>query len=280
MACPSSAKRALQEILKDEFNRNKRAMRDWLSDCRVRCMASAHLNHEVEMAAKHGFIVDSRLVCKSGSNQAMLDIGNGYFAKAPVFPSLPQGEEPVPGKVYSPAGFSVITVGFDDPVRESYKLFARLAKEWPGINVVEHFYVRAMRRESGSSSDVLVSESGNQFAIVRDISEGGRFPVKDVEYGDFNGLGNGQQLRSAFESIMKLLVDMYQSRISNTVSPPEYDYWIHINGHRGKDGPKESFRKMFFLKIGLEDNLGELWLGDMDHVYLSEPNAGSRGAWG
>ena len=232
------------------------------------------------MAAKHGFIVDASLVRKTGSNQALIDIGGGYLAKAPVFPTLPQGSEPVPGRIYSPVGFSVITVGFDDPVRNSYKLFVKLAKGWSGIGVVEHSYVRAMRKDYGLSSEVLVSESGNQFAIVKDISEGGKLPVKDVEYDDFVGLGNGEDLRSDFDNVMNTLVKMYNSRLSNPFSSPKYDYWVHISGHRIKGSPSEAFRKMFLLKIGLEYNLGELWLADMDHVYLSEPEAGSRGAWG
>lgn len=109
-------------------------------------------------------------------------------------------------------------------------------------------------------------EGTGDFMIVPDLTEGGKYIVKDIEAEeDFTQFLNGDTLRKNLGRYITRLVELY-----GQYSGGKVDGWnAELHGHIEKEGnPEGAIRRMFFLKIDPNTQHGEIVPGDFNHVFF------------
>ena len=179
-----------------------------------------------------------------GTSQIVFQLDGGYVGKTSRRQSqdgpLPQDYYVVNnGRAYS--GHSQITTS----------LFRDL-----GFEVPEHHYFRVEQTDGGI--ELKEYGYGMDFVITQDLSERSKFKVEDVEDRHFHQLANGDNIRRELDANLGILRNVYGG------NHPQYV--LEVNGHTSNDNPDEALRRIFFVVVNSATNIGELVIGDIDHI--------------
>ena len=217
---------ALEEFIKQVFDRNPHF--DDMDFLRQEIMPSLYAIRK-----------NAPEIIVRGSRQLVLSLGYSYVAKIRI-----KGETSshyVSATVFT---FEPYLVKTPQTLKES------------GFEVPEHHYL-GLENENGR---FRIGEIGCECVIAEDLTENGKYELREVEDKNLCQLKNATELRGQLARAMKLLYELYKG--SNPT------YVLKINHHATKEGPQQAFRHMFFIQINPNTNTGKIVLGDLDHVFL------------
>jgi len=273
MPCPSIAKARLQEILEREFQENRPILRAWYESSKRIARADKD-KADLVTTLNRGYALSKGLdrIKAMGSHQVALDLRCGYLAKVLVWPSsLPEDPEElrrVKSRLTSAPDHFITAPGYDTEVVNGVGLFRQLCKEIK-IPLVPHEFVGTVRKGLYA---IEIIQPGAQFAIVPDISDSDAYLIREADSDVFDTLGNGAELQSRFIDAVSRFHGIYEDTFRKGVAGGSGAYRINVSRHLDPDGsPGRAFRRMFFVRISRDSNKGELFLGDIDHVHLYEP---------
>ncbi len=194
---------------------------------------------------------DSERIIAGGDSQLVLRLNKGWAAKAANhfefhdFYAIKTCPSYCPHSTYA-AEFLNQEFGFEIP-----------------MTTAEFYY------ENGHVKFKIDARGYGTFMIVRDLTEGGKYLVKDIaEDEDFSKFNNGDVLKEFFGEYISRLIDLYYKyeRVSGT-DLRNSRLRVGID-HHVQEGPEGAMRRMFFLQIDPETNTAEIVPGDFDHVYF------------
>lgn len=176
-------------------------------------------------------------------NQLLMGLGNGWLAKTRTSPYMQED------------GLCIFDMNnYEYGVSRLPEALRDLGLEFP-----EHHYVGT----DISPERIRVLDSGRTFAIVPDLTEGGRYKVEDVQEAHFTGLANGTEIRRQFDKYVRLFQEIHEGR------HPKYGLEVerHVDKEKGSS-PDEAIRHMFFVQVNPTERTGRLILGDLDHTVI------------
>lgn len=177
---------------------------------------------------------------KVGEHQVVLNLGGGYVAKGRRLLAELQSHYVIGTSFLS---YSNETNHFI----ETEKILQEL-----GYNPPPHKYI-GMKLCQGSFRAV---EKGTVFALVPDVTEGGKYSLEETTEENFAKLTNSQEIRKIFSEAMVLFKKMDKEK------HPLYCAWPSSHVSNG------AYAHIFQIRINPKDNIGALIPIDLDHTYL------------
>lgn len=176
------------------------------------------------------------------SNQIVFKVAEGWVAKA-------KKSTWKKGEFYGMSGFLAYSRnndGIDQDLRDI------------GIeNVPEHHYFGFA---DGMSNFELDKERPLCIVLTKDITEGGRYELHEVDGFDFSKLANGEDLQSKYQSTKSLLNSYANGKVAAMK--------LYADRHGGQGGADKAIARTFFCAVDPVSNVGKLVAGDLDNIYF------------
>ncbi len=236
----NDAKRKLEEILNREWALRSSSLDDYKNYLKKKYPKDSDVEICEMLALCNPYFLRKNApeLTAKGTSQIVLKLNKSYVGKTKLFK---EAETPNHHVLYPETYSSYIL--------NNSKILNEL-----GFEIPEHNYV-GIEHKNGNFK---VKEKGFGFAIVRDLTENGKYKIEDVKEEHFENLLNGAKLKKQLNDSLKILQDIYDKK--NPL------YLMKVNNHATKEGPQEAFRHMFFIQFDLNANAGKLVLGDLDHT--------------
>ncbi len=217
---------------------------------------------------------DSSDVIGRGTNQLVVDVGNGLVAK--MCYEIYRDSNIIEVGRYTclfmeETRKTLVEIGMEVPEICFYRV------HWDGDQIVVSSDVkhRSWAEEERISPFVAIEDFPKPGSpeeeklpnayITADLREGGRFSVIDYEDGQARKLPNGPLLISAFESSVLKLLELYQNLVNDEKMESGKPF-LSFSRHK-EHTPEEAVRRMFFLQVPVNpEDEGKLVIGDIDHV--------------
>lgn len=182
---------------------------------------------------------------KLGRSSVVLRLDENYLAKSVSYGSWQDYWIASEGRKFGPWALQTI----------------QLVNQELGLNTAA-----ALAKATYQHGKVHVSqEDYGSFMVMPDFSENGRYQIRDIgPQEDFSRFSNGEEVQRTIEAYLDRLLAIYDQIKSGKL--PEMK--AAFDGHTEIDGPRGSFRRIFYLKIDPAANIAEVVAGDFNHAVL------------
>tara|TARA_Y100000310_G_C20589376_1_gene767156 strand:- start:738 stop:1379 length:642 start_codon:yes stop_codon:yes gene_type:complete len=180
-------------------------------------------------------------IIQEGRQQIAIGLQNGWVAKV---------------RAFSYEGVYTVNTG---PTYSGHPLETMdLVEKFLGHNIPRQL-LAVVRDDSG----IRLEEASKygQFMLVPDVSEGGRYIVRDIEPDeDFSQFRNGAEVMRVLDSNLAVMMDLYEHA-------DEFGLETEFDGHV-EQGPLGAIKRMFNLVIDPESGDAFVYPVDFDHLVI------------
>lgn len=178
------------------------------------------------------------------SNQIVFRVAEGWVAKA----KKGTWKE---GEYYGISGFlsySTKNVGVDDTLAEI------------GIKEVprHHYFGFA----DGANNFEFDHEMPPCIVLTKDITEGGKYELHEVDGFDFSTVSNGKELQAEYQRTKSLLNNYANGKVASMK--------LYADRHGGQGGTGRAIDRTFFCAVDPVSNVGKIVPGDLDNIIFEK----------